>query len=139
MTVNRYCGLFFVMFGAALYGFLIPFDTETVGSGWVLPDTLPNFAALTMIAAGLLQAATPAGATAVDAGGMLRAGMYLALAAGALVAMDKIGFLVAAPVYALTQMWAIGERRPLWLGVGVLAVPGIVWILAAGVLDRPLP
>lgn len=132
-------GLFFVLFGVVLYGFLIPFDTETVGSGWVLPDTLPNFAALTMIAAGLVQAAAPAGANTLDGGGVLRAGLYLVLAAGALFAMDKIGFLVAVPVYALVQMWVIGERRPLWLGVGVLAVPGVVWILATRVLDRPLP
>ena len=54
------------VFGLALLLWLIPAHTETVDYGWIRPDTLPRACAWGLLMLGLVQAAVPRGAVALD-------------------------------------------------------------------------
>lgn len=139
MTANRASGLFFVLFGLALYALVIPNETELVDYGWVRPQTVPNVAALMLTALGLKQTLLPEGSVDLPWRHVLRAGLFLGLAALTVFVMSRVGFLYAAPVFALALMLLVGERRPVWLIAGAAVVPVLIWLAATAVLDRPLP
>ena len=140
MTFDRLGGLAVALFGLALMMVVIPGQVETVDYGWVRPETVPNAMAVALIVLGLMQAAfAKDGSAAWRTHAALRALGYLAVTTLAVWAMGQFGFIVIAPVMMLVLMLLIGERRLLWLGLGVGAVPVIVWLTVVRLLDRTLP
>jgi putative tricarboxylic transport membrane protein len=139
MTTNRASGLFFALLGLALYGLVIPRQTELVEYGWVRPETVPNVAALVLLAAGAKLTLAPEGAVELVGLQALRAALFLGLAGLAAFLMGRVGFVYVAPAFALAQILLIGERRPVWLLTGVVVIPFLIWYAATTLLDRPLP
>lgn len=136
---NRLLGLFFAVFGLLLLLLVIPYHTETIDYGWMRPRTLPNAMALVMVISGLALALRPRGAIDFEPRRAGRAALYLALIAAGVWLISLFGFEVVAPLLALALMLLIGERRPLWLALGVAGVPLVIWLAVPVLLDRPLP
>jgi putative tricarboxylic transport membrane protein len=139
MLINRGSGLAVALAGFALLLFVIPDQVEVVDYGWVRPETVPNAMAVALIGFGLLQAVMPTGETSWRIRPALRALGYLAVTALAVWAMGRFGFIAIAPVMVLVLMLLIGERRLLWLGLGVLVLPTVIWVTVIQLLDRTLP
>lgn len=142
MTLDRLSGLAVAGLGAALLLLVIPAEVEAVDYGWVRPETLPSVAAAALVLLGLLQAVGPGssgGAARLPLAATTRALLYLGYTAATVWAMGRLGFAWVAPAMVLVLMLWIGERRPLWLGLGAVVVPAAVWGVVAGLLGRPLP
>ena len=136
---NRLSGLAVALVGITLLTVIIPNQVEVVDYGWVRPETVPNAMAIALILLGLAQAVSAIGTMSWRIGPALRALGFLAITTAAVWAMGRFGFVVAAPVMMLVLMLLIGERRPLWLGLGVLAMPAAIWWTVIRLLDRTLP
>jgi len=136
---NRLLGLCFAAFGAFMLLVVIPWQTEVIDYGWMRPRTLPNAMAAVITAAGLILAIRPRGEIAFQRRSAARAAMYLALVAAGVWLISLFGYEVVAPALALALMLLIGERRPLWLAIGVVGVPLAIWLAVPVLLDRPLP
>ena len=139
MTLDRLSGLAVAGFGAVLLLWVIPGQVEPVDYGWIRPETLPNLAAGGLLLLGLLQAANGGGEACLPLRPTVRALLYLGYTAVAVWAMGRLGFVWVAPAMVLLLMLWIGERRPLWLGLGAAAVPAVVWGVVVGLLGRTLP
>lgn len=138
-AADRASGVFFVLFGLAMYFRVNPTYIETVDGGNLAPDTLPNVMALVIAACGALLVVKPSTHMMRSPRLIARAGLYSAVLAAGTFAMSHFGFEIAGPVLALAIMWLIGERRPLWLAGGVIVMPAATWFLVAQVLGRALP
>ena len=90
-------------------------------------------------AAGLLVMLFPGGATDIAPRRHLKAAGLLALAAAALWAMGRWGFIWTAPVLAALLVATLRERRPVWIAATVLAVPLGIWLAVEQLLGRTLP
>lgn len=137
--VNRLLGLFFAIFGLLLLVAVIPWQTEVVDYGWMRPETLPEGMAIVIAVSGLILAIRPQGAVTFERRRALRAAVYLGLVAAGVWLVSLFGFEAVAPAMALTIMLLIGERRPLWLTLGVAGIPFLIWLSVAVLLGRPLP
>lgn len=138
MTLDRLSGVLIAGFGAVLLVWIIPWQTETVDYGLLRPKTLPDIVAVTLVLLGLVQAVRPGDRMRIDWRALARAALYLGYAALSVWLMDRLGFVWVAPVMMLALMLWLGERRPLWLAVGTVAVPGTVWLVVTA-LERSLP
>lgn len=137
--LNRSSGLFFVAFGIVLYFVVIPYDTEPVDYGWVRPQSVPNAMAWIIAIAGLVQLIRPRGGISADIARMSRAALHLLIVACGVLAISQFGFRLVSPLLALTIMLTVGERRPVWLVLGVIGIPVLIWFVVAVLLGRPLP
>ena len=125
MTANRISGLVVLLFALALYFLIIPAHTETVGSGWLKPDTLPLVAACALGFLGLAQIYRARGDTSIGT--------------TALALMSLFGFVIGGiPAIALFMALS-GERRALLIGATSLAVPVMIWFFIVELLGRSLP
>jgi len=136
---DRATGAFFVLFGLAMYFLVIPTYVEQVDGGNLAPDTLPNAISIVIAICGVLLMFKPTGHRPPDWRHFALTGIYVAIIGAAVYAMTWFGFIYVAPVLALLLMLMIGERRPLWLAAGVVAVPGAIWFFVTQLLDRALP
>lgn len=136
---NRLLGLFFAAFGLLLMFVVIPLQTEVVDSGRMQPRSLPEAMALVIAVAGLILALRPRGAVDFQWRRAARAALYLALVSAGVYGISLFGYEAVAPPLALVMMLLIGERRPLWLVIGVAGIPFIIWLAVPVLLDRPLP
>lgn len=139
MTKNRLSGLVVVIFGLLLYFWIIPTQTETVDSGWLRPETLPNITSVIIIIFGLIHFIFPKGSEEFDLAFTGRVGLFFVIGIIGLYLMSIIGFIFAAPILVLVLMLIIGERRPLWLIGGVILLPAAIWFFVDFLLNRPLP
>ncbi len=139
MSADRLSGAFFAVFGLVMYFLVNPGFIEVVDTGNIRPETVPNWLALVIAGCGALLALRPTQHRAGAPQQTVRAGLFLAVLCAGVWAMSHLGFLIVAPLLALVLMLLIGERRPVWLGLGVAGVPAIVWLLVEVLLDRPLP
>lgn len=136
---DRISGTFFLVLGLALYFFVIPNYIETVDGGNLAPSTFPNILAVILAVCGAILLFKPTAQQVPDLRSVLVTSIYVALLVVGLYGMSRFGFELIAPVLALAIMIAIGERRPLWLGMGVVAMPALIWFLVTLVLGRSLP
>lgn len=139
MSLNRLSGLFFVLFGLTLYFVIIPYDTEVVDYGWVKPQSLPNAMAWIMVITGAIHTIRPTGEIDFEARKATLALLYFALIVAAIFLIGRFGFAFVSPFFALALMMLIGERRPFWLGLGVIVLPLLIWFVVTFLLERPLP
>ena len=139
MTLNRLSGLLAILFGLILFFWIIPSQTETVDTGWLKPHTLPDAVALFICALGLIHFIVPTGEAKIDWRLSLRIGLFVLITLAGLYLMSLVGFLIAAPVLMAVLMLMIGERRILWLIMGIVFLPGVIWLAVEVLLHRPLP
>lgn len=139
VTADRGAGAVISLFGLVLYFGVIPNFVEAVDDGWVLPATIPNAVAIVLIVCGILLILKPTTHRPQRMIEFQKAALYFGLLALGLLAMSYLGFIYTAPVIALVLMLLIGERRPLWLFLGVAVLPATIWFLVVYVLDRALP
>jgi putative tricarboxylic transport membrane protein len=138
-AINRLSGLAVAVFGLLLLVWLIPVHVEEASYGWLRPQTLPQICAVGLIGLGLWLAARPGGAVQIDGTEAALCALVAGLAAGALWAMGRFGFLVTAPVFAALLVAIIGERRWYWALTGILGAPALIWLVVQVLLQRPLP
>lgn len=139
MWANRLSGLAIALAGLLLLVFIIPHNTETVDYGWIRPQTIPNACAIALVIFGFAQLVLPTGSIFLRRFEVLRVGLFAAIAFCGVWVIGKVGFIAGAPVFAACLMLVVGERRPGWLLVGIVAVPAAIWIAVVPLLDRTLP
>lgn len=138
-TVDRWVGLFFIGVAALFYGAVIPWQIETVDYGWLKPRTLPRILAVIIAIAGLGLVLRPTGDARPTSIPWLKSGLFAVCLIGALILIAQFGFVYVSPLMALVIMVLSGERRPLWLGLGVVVLPFVIWFCVVVLLGRPLP
>lgn len=139
INADRVSGAFFLLLGLAMYFYVIPNYVETVDEGNIAPSTMPNIISIGIAVAGAILTLKPTDFQVRDPSLMLKAGMYVGVLTAGIYAMSRFGFEYVAPVLALSIMWLIGERRPLWLILGVVIMPTIIWFMVTQLLGRGLP
>lgn len=139
VQADRLSGTFFLLFGLGMYFLVNPNFIESVDGGNIDPDALPNVVSIVIAVCGALLAFKPTAHELQDLRSMGRACLYVVLLSIGIFAMSKFGFEFVAPVLALSMMWLIGERRWLWLILGTVAMPALIWFLVVHALGRSLP
>lgn len=138
-SADRVTGAFFLFFGLALVFLVIPEYVEDAEGGNLSPKTMPIVVAWIIAICGGLLVIKPTTHQAPNGRFFARALAYVAVLGLSIYAMSLVGFLYVAPVLALVIMLMIGERRPLWLGIGVVLIPAAIWFLVTQLLERALP
>lgn len=138
-AADRASGLFFLLFGLAMYFYVNPNYIETVDGGTIAPATMPNIVSIVIAVCGGLLIIKPTTQQMRNPALVAKTGLYVVVLIAGLFAMSWFGFEYVAPVLALTVMVLMGERRPLWLGLGVVVMPLTIWFLVTQVLERALP
>lgn len=139
VTADRLSGVFFLIFGLAMYFAVIPVHVEQIDGRNLAPDTMPNAVAIVIAICGGLLALKPTKHRAPDLRYFLITTTYVVLLAGGIYAMSWFGFEFVAPPLALLIMLMIGERSPLWLSMGTIVMPAAIWFFVTQVLERALP
>ena len=135
---DRLSGAFFLLAGLALVFLVIPAFVDDVQDGNIAPATLPVLLSWVIAGGGAWLMVKPSGFRAPPHRQMVRAGLVVGILAGAVGLMSVIGFMLVSPVLALVLMRICGERRPLWLVVGALVMPALIWFCVAFLLGRVL-
>jgi putative tricarboxylic transport membrane protein len=138
-SADRMTGAFCLLFGLAMVFLVIPEYVEDVDRGSLPPKTMPTIIAWVLAFCGGLLVVKPTNHKAPDARFFIRATIYVAVLGASIYAMSLVGFIYVAPVLALIVMLMIGERRPVWLGFGVVLMPAAIWFLVTQLLERGLP
>ncbi len=138
-SADRASGLFFFISGIILYLYVIPIFVEVADSGAIQPDTFPNALSIMIAVSGIILAIKPTNHRLHSTRDMMMSGMYFTVICLNLYAMTFFGYVLVSPFLALILMLLIGERRPLWLGSGVLAIPTLIWLIVEVLLGRGLP
>lgn len=136
---DRISGLFFLLFGLAMLFLINPNYIESVEGGNLSPKTMPNILSVVIALSGAVLTIKPTDHQVRSPTLMARTFLYVGLLAAGVYAMSLFGFEYVAPILALAIMLLIGERRPVWLALGVVAMPGIIWFLVTQLLGRALP
>lgn len=139
MSAERLYGVASALFGLALLLWIIPAQTQDIGSGMLSPASFPKIAASVILISGLGLAAFSAPPSYLRLAAFLRVTGIVALTGAAIQAMLWWGYLLAAPVLTFALMWICGERRRLWLITGALLCPLIIWAIFVPGLGRVLP
>lgn len=139
VRADRWSGLFFMLFGLAMLYVVIPGYIEDGDAGTLAPATMPSIVSWIIVVCGACLILKPSKHELHDAHQFARAGLYSIVLIVSVYAISKFGFIVIAPVMAFTVMLLIGERRPLWLVLGAVIMPGVIWFLVTQLLDRVLP
>lgn len=139
MIANRTSGLAVFLFALAMLFLVIPAHTETVGSGWMKPDTLPVLCCYALALLGAALMVRPRGGTDLKPGEIVRFVAILLVAAACAWAMGRFGFLPGAVVLVVLAMLASGERRPVLIGSVALVLPAATWLIIVQLLGRSLP
>ena len=139
LETDRIAGLIIATLGLVLLFVVFPFAIEDMDDGSIKPDTLPNALAVFLIVCGSLLAIKKGEQTKRDPRELMLVLLYLAIIAAGLFAISHLGFLIVSPFLALAIMLIFGERRPIWLGLGCVGMPAIIWFLVIQVLERSLP
>ena len=141
MGLHRISTLAVLLFGLVLYFFIIPTQVEQINYGWVKPSTVPNALAIMICAVAIIQLFTAA--EIIDETPTLQQLIYAFLFfAGVGVCtylMPIVGFLPMAVIMAVALMFAVGERRWLWIAIGGVLLPSFIWYATEMLLGRPLP
>lgn len=136
---DRISGLFFLLLGLAMYFWVNPNYIESVDSRNLSPDTMPNILSIILALCGALLILKPTDEKIRNPILMAKTALYVGLLIAGIYAMSLFGFEYVAPFLALAIMWLLGERRPLWLILGVIVMPAVIWFLVTQVLGRALP
>ena len=139
LEADRIAGLVIATLGLILLFVIYPIEIEDINDGSIRPDTLPNAIAGFLVICGIWLALKPGESAARDPRELTMVVLYIAVMAIGLFAMSHFGFVIVSPFMALTIMLLFGERRPIWLALGCVGMPAVIWLLVAQILERPLP
>lgn len=139
MLTDRLSGAFFFVFGLALYFYVIPNYVDQIDFGAIHPDTVPKALSIVLAISGAGLILRPTGQGAPDFRLLLRSGTYLAVLVAGIALMARFGFVLVGPVLTLMIMLMVGERRPAWIGFGVIVIPFLIWLAVDVGLNRTLP
>lgn len=139
MNADRLSGLFFVIFGIALYFAIIPTYVEQSEGGNLAPNTLPNFLSIVIAGCGFFLLIKPTNWKIKDKNLFGIAALYGIVISCGVYAMTWFGFLWVSPLLAMAMMLLMGERRLVWLALGAVATPMTIWFFVVQILDRALP
>lgn len=139
MTANRISGLAILLFALAMLFVVIPAHTESVGSGWMKPDTLPVACCYALAILGVMQVMITRRNIDLNVGEIGRFFGILLLASGCAWSMAAFGFLPGAIGTVILLMLASGERRPVLIGSAGILLPAATWLIVVQVLGRSLP
>ena len=139
MLVNRLSASFFIFLGLSLIYFIFPVEIESLDYGWVRPQTLPNTCAFLLIVFGIFQFIFPKGKVVLEFEQILWSGIFVSAAFIAVFGFHKFGFIYTAPIFAVSIMLLIGEKRILWLLLGVFLIPFLILLIVEQLLGRLLP
>ena len=139
MLVNRLSASFVIFLGLSLIYFIFPVEIESLDYGWVRPQTLPNICALLLIIFGIVQFIFPKGKVVLEFEQILWSGIFVSAAFIAVFGFHKFGFIYTAPIFAVSIMLLIGEKRILWLLLGVFLIPFLILLIVEQLLGRLLP
>lgn len=138
-STDRLCGVFFMLFGLILFFYLIPTQIEAVEYGSIRPKTMPQILSVIIGVFGAALMFKPADGSDLRKVPWGTSGMIVGLLFGGLWLMAQVSFEISAPPLALILMLVMGERRPIWLGIGVLGMPTLIWFAVTVLLERSLP
>ena len=140
MTIERFLGGITVLCGVLLLLYGIPAHVDDVETAIMSPRVFPQIAAWIFVIAGSVQFLFVKSKLKLPT---RREFIRVLVVCGLILAMtylmDKFGYLVGAVSMMAVIMYMVYERRPLWLGIGIIIVPIAIWILFVIVLKRPLP
>ena len=139
MLVNRLSASFFIFLGLAFIYFIFPIEIEKLDYGWVRPQTLPNICAFLLIIFGIVQFIFPKGKVVLEFEQILWSGVFVLAAFIAVFGFHYLGFIYTAPIFALSIMFLLGEKRILWLLLGVFLIPFLILLIVEQLLGRLLP
>ena len=139
MLINRFSASFFIFFGLLLIYFIFPIEIEKLDYGWVRPQTLPNICAFLLIIFGMLHFIFPKGKVDLDFENAIWSSVFAFVSFLAVYGFFKFGFIYTAPIFSLMIMLLIGEKRILWLSLGIFLIPFLIWLSVSQVLGRFLP
>ena len=139
LDTDRIAGLVLASLGLVLLLVVFPIQIEAGDDGSIDPDTVPNAIAAFLAVCGVLLAIKRGEQTKRDVRELMLVLLYLAIIAAGLFAISHFGFLIVSPFLALAIMLIFGERRPIWLALGCLGMPALIWFLVIHVLERSLP
>lgn len=137
--INRLVGAGSALFGVLMLVLIIPRQTVEMSYGAMSPSGFPTFAAALIAVLGCLQAIRPTGSVELHFGETARMLAAVLFTLVAVLSMERFGFLMAAPLFTLGIMLFAGERRAIWLVIGGLLSPALIWCLFEVMLERPLP
>jgi len=136
---DRLSGLFFVLFGMILFFYLIPTQVETVEYGAIRPKTMPQILAVIIGIFGAMLMIKPADGSDLQKMPWIKSTLIVGILAAGLWLISHFGFEIIVAPLALILMLVMGERRPLWIGIGVIGMPALIWFAVTLLLQRPLP
>ncbi|WP_299417278.1 tripartite tricarboxylate transporter TctB family protein [uncultured Sulfitobacter sp.] len=139
MTVERVFTTVLVLLGLGFLFFVLPQQVETVEYGRIVPSTVPSIALWIIVIAGIVQLFNSTECIDLHLRNSLRVSAFMAMFIAAVWLMEKFGFEYFAPIFALSIMLFMGERRWYWLLFAALAMPLSIWLLVENVLNRVLP
>ena len=138
LETDRIAGLIVATLGLVLVFVIFPIGIEDIDDGSIRPDTLPNAIAGFLVVCGILLALKPGESSARDPQELMMVLLYIVVMALGLFAMSRFGFVIVSPLLALAIMLLFGERRPIWLALGCVGMPAVIWLLVVQILERPL-
>ena len=92
-----------------------------------------------LIIFGIVQFIFPKGKVVLEFEQILWSGIFVSAAFIAVFGFHKFGFIYTAPIFALSIMLLIGEKRILWLLLGVFLIPFLILLIVEQLLGRLLP
>ena len=100
---------------------------------------MPNICALLLIIFGIVQFIFPKGKVVLEFEQILWSCVFVSAAFIAVFGFHKFGFIYTAPIFAVSIMLLIGEKRILWLLLGVFLIPFLILLIVEQLLGRLLP
>ncbi|EPX81243.1 tripartite tricarboxylate transporter TctB family protein [Litoreibacter arenae] len=139
MTAERIYTAILVFLGLGFLFIALPQQVESVGYGRIVPATVPTIALWVIIIAGIVQFFTSKECIELHLADSFRVIAFVAILVVAVWLIEKFGFEYFAPVFALSIMLFMGERRWYWLLFAAFVMPLGIWFLVENVLNRVLP
>lgn len=138
--IERIAGLFVFLAGVWLLVFGIPMHIELIGYENPSPRLFPQIGAWLFVVTGLALTAFPKTPKPLpDLRLVLRYILVSALLLIMVVLMENFGFLIGAMALLAALMVIVYEKRWMWIGIAVVAMPVFIWLMFEIVLKRPLP
>ncbi|MEO9275200.1 tripartite tricarboxylate transporter TctB family protein [Marinomonas sp. 5E14-1] len=138
MNIDRFSGAFIALMGLLMLYVVIPFGVESVDVSGLTPKTFPVWLSWLMVIAGVIQFIAANKSAVKMPSGLLRIVFLCSSFALVIYVSSFTGFIFISPVLAFVLMYFMNERRPLWLGLGVFAVPIGIWLIVDVMLGREL-
>ena len=139
MTAERIFTAVLVFLGLGFLFLVLPQQVESVDYGRIVPSTVPTLALWVIVGAGIVQFFTSSDRVDLHLVNAVRASVFIVLCVVAVWLIEKFGFEYFAPVFALSIMLLMGERRWYWLLFAAGVMPLGIWVLVENVLNRVLP